>query len=106
MLLFTYVLTVGGREMSGECDECGNHALECLCIMVPKRVTNKMLYKKLEYLIYEVKELCSTQSRKHFKELSECNEYIERNMKGLNSMILEVKGITAQLSSARIRDKL
>lgn len=82
--------------MSGECDDCGEHCLDCKCESMLKKDQIEML----EEAIYSIqKKIANPDFEKYVERLNHVDskinqlfEKLEDNCRRLNNMMLEFKG--------------
>jgi septation ring formation regulator EzrA len=85
--------------MSGECDDCGEHCLDCKC----EEMHQKDQIEILEDAVYSIqRKLSDPNFDKYNTALGQIDskinllfEKLEDNARRLNSMMLEMKGIIA-----------
>ncbi len=83
--------------MSGECDDCNEHCLDCEC--EEKESSLDEIIEKLDALQNDVDKIMGLVNEdtfeKKIKTLNDLNEKVTDNMNRLNEMLKKLKGVVA-----------
>lgn len=90
--------------MSGECDNCNEHCLDCECEEeIPTLQDIAAMLNRLQFAVEEIREKVSTEEYQRkvktvntmIKTLNDLDEKVTDNMNRLNQMLLKLKGTVA-----------